>query len=469
MNHAQSHGSHSAPHDEDTIAALATPPGTSGIAVIRVSGTASIPSTAEVFDGAVDLRNALTHSIHHGTIRDEHNDILDEVLVSLFRSPHSYTGEDSVEVSCHGGIAVSNAILRRFFSLGVRQAEPGEFTRRAFLNGKIDLAQSEAVADLIHAQSESARRASVEQLHGTLSKYITGIREQLVHCASLLELSLDFAEEDVELLPAEELHRELSQAHARMMEALESYNTGRVIRDGLRVTIAGAPNVGKSSLLNRFLGTARAIVTDIPGTTRDYLEEQIILNGSIIRFIDTAGLRSTDDIVEREGIRLTNELLTSSDVVLYLMDATSDTHVDAERVLLSIPGLDRGKMLFVWNKIDVQKPPDRSNPDSTTFCISALDGTGIDALSAHLNRIAMNSSKTTERSRVLVTNLRHAECLRRGVAAVDRAFDAMAAKRTEEILAFEIRAAIDAMGEIIGAVTSDDILNSIFSRFCIGK
>ena len=458
---------------EDTIAALATPPGTSGIAVVRVSGTDAIARAAGIFSRADSLLAAPSHTVHHGFVRTARGEAIDETLVSVFRSPHSYTGEDSAEISCHGGTAVSRAVLERLFETGVRHALPGEFTRRAFLNGKLDLAQAEAVADLISAQSDAAHRASMRQLEGALSKHIAAIREELVRCASMLELSLDFAEEDVRLLSADELRSALARARDTVHAALDTYASGRVLREGLTVVLAGRPNAGKSSMLNALLGTRRAIVTDMPGTTRDYIEEQAMLHGSLVRFVDTAGLRSAGDSAERAGVALSKEWIAAADVVCYLIDA-SEEDIDAEQasgIQASIERAtgSRAEVILLANKADIVTPETRRACARVGLLpVSALTGDGLDTVTSRLSSLARTRSSSGGEE-VLVTNARHAECLRRSSAALDAGLAALADGRTEEILAYDVRGAIRALDEIIGTVTSDDVLNAIFSRFCIGK
>lgn len=452
---------------QDTIAAIATPPGTAGIAVLRISGDDAIGVAAELFDGS-DLRTADSHTAHHGYIRDAAGGLLDEVLVTVFHAPRSYTGEFSVEISCHGGGVVSRRVLERVLDSGARHAEPGEFTRRAFLNGKMDLSQAEAVADLIHAQTDEAHRASLQQLEGKLSRYVSDIRERLMHAAGMLELSLDFVEDDVDFLTADETANLLSGARAQLQTALDSYADGRIIRDGARIALVGAPNVGKSSLLNHLLGMRRAIVTDTPGTTRDYLEEAALLQGEYVRLIDTAGLRETEDVVEREGVAISRETLRRADIVCLLTDAR-DGAEKGQALRAQLAKETEGVVLLVFNKSDLADPGTAAALAEDGTVISVLRGDGLPLLAQRLAAQARTLRSGSEQGSVLVTNVRHADCLRRGIAAIDEARQAAAAGMTEEIVAAELRRAIDALGEIIGAVTSDDILNGIFRRFCIGK
>jgi len=465
--------SHVATNDEDTIAALATPPGTSGIAVIRVSGSKAIDFVADFFRGSQDLRTVPSHTIHHGVLVNSDGAMVDDVLASVFRSPHSYTGEDAVELNCHGGNVVPRAVLETVLACGIRHAEPGEFTRRAFLNGKMDLSQSEAVADLIHAQTHRAHEVSIHQLGGSLSTFIGDIRKRLMHCASMLELSLDFAEEGVQLLKREELEKAIFDTIALIKEALDSYRTGRIIRDGIKVVIAGKPNAGKSSLLNALLGMQRAIVTDIPGTTRDYLEESILMQGIVFRFIDTAGLRMTGNMIEKEGMRLSIEQMRTADIVLYVIDSEADDSgkLPAGKTLPMLKQTmnPEATLLQVWNKIDLVPDVIFVAEETDSVAISARTGEGLNSLKLVLRKIGDQLSSSERDAEVMVTNERHADCLRRSLTALNEACTSLDAGRTEEYITYDIRKAMEALGEIIGEVTSDDILNTIFSRFCIGK
>lgn len=452
----------------ETITAIATPPGTAGLAVLRLSGSRSIDIASTVFSGA-NLRGVHSHTVHFGTVHDSHGEVLDEVLVSVFRAPHSYTGEDSVEISCHGGTLLARSVLQALLDAGARHAEAGEFTRRAFMNGRMDLTQAEAVADLIHAQSQQARRASLRQLEGSLSEYIAAIREKLLHVASMLELSLDFVEEDVTFLSNEELHAIISDAMLRIRTALESYGSGRLIRDGIRVILLGRPNVGKSSLLNALLGADRAIVTDVPGTTRDFIEETLLLRGELFRMIDTAGLRDTEDTVELHGIARTHAMLREADIVCLLSEAADgEDMLDVARGLADL-GNDDARLITLFTKSDLVSTEERNMLRGIGLPVSVIESGGLDSLRERLSEVARSLHATSEAGSVLVTNARHAECLRLGLAALQRADDALQGGATEEFVAVEVRDATRVLGEIIGEVTSDDILNGIFSRFCIGK
>jgi tRNA modification GTPase len=460
---------------KDTIAAIATPPGVAGIAVIRLSGPDSIAITNRMFDTGKDLKAQGSHTAHYGIVRGEAGEQIDDVLVTLFHAPHSYTSEETVEISCHGGTVVSRAVLERCIALGARSAEPGEFTRRAFLNGRLDLAQAEAVADIIHAQSKDAHSASVRQLEGKLSHYVGDMRSTLIDLASMLELSLDFAEEDVELYSSEKLVTELEITLGKLRKALDTYSSGKIIRDGVRTVIIGKPNSGKSSLLNALLNTNRAIVTDVPGTTRDYIEESAMINGELFRFIDTAGLRETQDEAELLGIEFGKEMLQSADITCCLVDVSderlSSDDINAIKDGFKDAGVKDDTAIFVANKIDLVLDDSRIKQlqDAGMYSISALHGQGMDGFKQAIGNVARNLKQGHQSGEVLVTNIRHAQCLKLSIGSLERAIGAVTDSKTEEVLAFEVRQAIESLGEIIGEVVTDDILNSIFSRFCIGK
>ena len=457
----------------DTIAACATPPGTGGIAVIRVSGPAAIDATAATFSAGERLRAAASHTAHFGRILSGDGGTIDEAVVTLFRAPASYTGEDVAEISCHGGTVVSRAVLDRVLAQGVRHAQPGEFTRRAFLNGRLDLAQAEAVADLIHARSDAARLASIAQMQGRLSAVVAEMRERLVRCLSLLELNLDFAEEDVELVTRAQLRDELIAARTAIATALDRYAGGRLLREGFKVVLAGRPNAGKSSLFNALLGTRRAIVTDAPGTTRDFIEEMMTHDGTAFRFVDTAGLRGARDEAEQAGIEFSREQLAEADAVCWVIDAAESgglgfAHEAAQALRAS---LHKGTpFLTLLNKIDqLGEASGALSEDPDVLRVSAQSGDGIPALLSRLCVHARTRLPAASGAEALVTNARHADCLRRAAAALNSATAALDDGAGEELVALDTRAAIAALGEITGDVTNDDVLHAVFARFCIGK
>ena len=336
----------------DTIAAIATPLGEAGISLIRVSGSRAIEVVNTVFQGKSSLFEAPSHTIHHGRIVHPQDGVVDEVLVSVFKKPHSYTGEDGVEISCHGSYYVSRKILETVIGAGARMADPGEFTQRAFLNGKMDLMQAEAVADLIHSKTALAHRASLEQLSGKLSTTIKELRQKLLDLCALLELELDFAEEGIALTDHKKVISLFDEAITELENLIQSYNYGKLIRDGVKVVLAGSPNVGKSSLLNLLLQENRAIVSDIPGTTRDVIEETLLIEGIAFRLVDTAGIRTTADIVEKEGVRRSNDQISSADLILLIIDSSKPIGGTLNSVLDILKEYNE-KVLLIFNKIDI--------------------------------------------------------------------------------------------------------------------
>jgi len=449
----------------DTIAALATPNGVSAIAVIRLSGPDAIGITAGLFRGK-DLRGVNGYTIHFGKLAEGER-ILDEVLVSVFRAPHSYTGEDSVEISCHGSPLVATEILKALIRGGARPAQAGEFTRRAFLNGKLDLTQAEAVADLIHSENESARITALHQMKGGISKDLAMLREQLISFASLVELELDFGEEDVEFAQRDELRRMVAQALAHIQPLIESFDRGNVIRNGVRTVIAGKPNAGKSTLLNALLQEEKAIVSDIPGTTRDVIEDVVHLGGITLRFLDTAGLRDTQDPIEAIGVSRTMEQMKKASLILYLVDAGNGEPSDWEKELDSIRG-QGVPVLVVANKIDLASNSTLAVINSLGFIgISAKSGLHLDMLRDRIMDLFGNLAVRPDET--VVTNARHYAGLVSTRDALQRVLEALDQKVTGDFLAQDLRMALHHLGELTGAITTEDLLEQIFSRFCIGK
>ncbi|MBK6765334.1 MAG: tRNA uridine-5-carboxymethylaminomethyl(34) synthesis GTPase MnmE [bacterium] len=460
-------------HSPDTIAAIATPPGIGGIAVIRISGPRSWEVAAKIA-GPPPQRNASSEatgewSLHqrNGTcaysgIRNNNNELLDEALVSSFRSPHSYTGEDVVEVSCHGGNVSPKRILSLILSCGVRIARPGEFTERAFLNGKLDLAQAEAVAGLIHARSEAAARISVSQLAGKLSESIRDMRSKILDLLALLELELDFSEEDVSFQSLESRKTDLLDLQAKIEHLSATFDRGRREREGMKVAIVGAPNAGKSTLLNRIVGDERAIVSPHPGTTRDVVEAHLELSGHEVIFQDTAGLRDTEHEIETIGIERTLKTLVRADVVLLLIDsATGD--LPGSTMLAE---LANKSPFLVYNKCDLSRaePQPPFTAHSGVFHISALSGAGVETLLAVLTRHFSDELETA--GDLMLTEQRHHDALQRSRDALVRAQQQFA---EPTLLAADLRDAANALGEITGETIGEEVLDRIFSQFCIGK
>lgn len=452
---------------EDTIIALATPQGVGAIAVIRISGKDAIRVCNEVFFGK-NLEEQPSHTIHLGTIRDGEK-IIDEVLVSLFKGPRSFTKENVVEISTHGSSYIVNQVLKLFVRKGVRLAKPGEFTQRAFLNGQFDLAQAEAVADLIHSDSESSHQAALNQMRGGFSSEIQELRNQLIHFASMIELELDFSEEDVEFVSRDGL-RQLVERILRLVEELIlSFDLGNVIKNGVPTVIAGKPNAGKSTLLNALLNEEKAIVSDIAGTTRDFIEDEISLGGVIFRFIDTAGLRETSDTIEAIGVSRTQEKMRTASLILYLFDLSNTDLVEVHRDLNKLDNLGV-PYLKVGNKMDTAKPNIVSELEarySDMLFISAGNKQNLELLKERiLELVNLDKFRT---GNTIVTNVRHYDSLTKTRESLIEVLGGLDQLVTNDFLAMDIRRALHYLGEITGEVTTDDLLANIFSKFCIGK
>jgi tRNA modification GTPase len=454
--------SQSLSQNEDTIVALATPNGVGAISVIRVSGPNAIDSVDNVFAGKKKLIDCVSHTIHYGKILDSGGEAIDDVLISVFSNGQSFTGEDSIEISTHGSPYISQKIISILLQQNVRLAEPGEFTKRAFLNGKLDLAQAEAVADVINSRTEVSLRGARNQLDGLLSKKIDSLRDKLINTSSLIELELDFAEEDIHFLSLQEIIKNVDEIIDEVEKLLLTFSFGKVVRDGVNVALVGPPNAGKSSLLNYFLKESRAIVSEFPGTTRDIIREDLFIDGILFRLFDTAGIRFTEDEIEKEGVSRSRNVLREADVVLFLNDATvgfSD-HLFAEIKELNLPE----RVLIVANKVDVVKPESKIYD----VLISAKTGEGIPNLFEKLKAIALGSSNYTEKTAV-VSNVRHYSSLMKSKENLESAKESIRNCLSGEFISVDLRNAENALGEIIGKITSDDILNNIFSKFCIGK
>ncbi len=448
--------------NEDTIVALATPPGKGAISVIRVSGPQSIPAVDKIFRGKIGLMQCASHTIHYGKIFDNNSELIDDVLVSVFKMPNSYTGEDSIEISTHGSNLIVEKIIKQLLSEEVRLAEAGEFTKRAFLNGRLDLAQAEAVADIINSSTEASLRGARNQLDGLLSKKVDTLRETLINISSLIELELDFAEEDLEFVSANEVLKSIDNVIDEIEILLDSYSFGRIIKDGVNVALVGKPNVGKSSLLNYLLKEARAIVSEIPGTTRDIIREELAVDGILFKLYDTAGIRITEDSIEKEGVHRSRDAIKTADVVLFMNDVTTGFSLDLYNEILELTSADR--ILSIVNKIDLRND---ENPQFD-IGISAVTGEGIESLFKKLKEKAVGSHNYTERTAV-VSNLRHFDALKKAKYNLVSAKNSIFEKLSGEFISVDLRNAENSLSEIIGKVTSDDILNNIFMKFCIGK
>jgi tRNA modification GTPase len=452
----------------DTICALSTPAGVGAIGVIRLSGKEAILIVNEVFDGK-DLNDQPANTIHFGKIIDGKNTV-DEVVVALFKSPHSYTGEDIAEISCHGSPFVLQEVLKLLVKKGGRMAKEGEFTLRAFLNGKLDLSQAEAVADLIESDSEASKELALKQLRGGYSSRLKELRGELMNFASMLELELDFSEEDVDFADRTQLKKLIDELLSGIEQMIESFDRGNVLKNGVPVAIIGKPNVGKSTLLNRILQEDKAIVSDIPGTTRDAIEDVVNIGGIAFRFIDTAGLRETTDKVESMGIDRARKKAEAARIVLRLIDVSDGRMKDEEEQKISEVG---GRLeLNVFNKIDTldQKSIDdlkEKYGHERSIFISAKEGSGTDELLNHLQDYIAKSKG--DGGGVVVSNVRHLEALQHCKEALDRSMTGLNEGISSELVAMDVRQALHYLGEITGEVTTDDLLGNIFSRFCIGK
>lgn len=456
-------------YQEDTIAAIATPPGEGGLAVLRVSGPAAETIVQKIFTRPQGRNGKLrSHTLYHGRIRDPQDGrSVDEVLVTIMRKPRSYTGEDVVEVHCHGGNFLVRKILSVILTQGARQAEPGEFTKRAFLNGRVDLAQAEAVLDLIRARTAKGAQLALDQASGGLSKYVGELREALLDILVQVEAAIDFPEEEIELLQRHHLVQTIAALVEKINSISDSYEWGRLFREGAKVCICGRPNVGKSSLLNALLGVDRVIVTPVPGTTRDVIEESLTLDGLPIVLWDTAGIRETEDQVERLGVELSRQHLEKADALIIVLDSSAEI-TEQDRELLQCAG--GKKALIAVNKTDL---PTIINIQTLKRCeqtsiiaTSAKSGVGIDQLKKSLRELILGGPIEAP---VTVTNLRHRSELVRSADGLTRAVATLNQGLPPELAAMDLNDAREALEEIIGTVSNDDILERIFSNFCIGK
>ncbi len=458
----------------DTIAALATAHGSAAIAVIRLSGNKSFEITEKVFfDKELNPKNISSeksHTVHFGIIA-ENKIIIDEVLVSIFKSPHSYTGDDSIEISCHGSVYIQQKILQVLLSYGARMAQPGEFTLRAFLNGKFDLSQAEAVADLIASNSGLSHQVAMQQMRGGFSSKIKVLRDHLINFASLIELELDFSEEDVEFADRNDLKKLIQTIISIISKLMESFEVGNVIKTGIPVAIVGKPNSGKSTLLNVLLEDDRAIVSEIPGTTRDSIEDEMTIDGVLFRFIDTAGIRTTTDVIEQMGVNRSFDVIKKSAIIIYLFDVHELSSGDLTlEINLIKEHIGTSQLVIVANKIDVENIKDLKEEfkkfDDLIY-ISAKENKNIDELKEQL--VNLFDDRTVNATDTIVTSARHAETLKRANNALQIVATGLEEKMPGDLLALEIRYALDELGSLTGEVTNEDLLNSIFTRFCIGK
>ncbi|MCW1149118.1 tRNA uridine-5-carboxymethylaminomethyl(34) synthesis GTPase MnmE [Flavobacterium lacisediminis] len=460
---------------QETIVALATPSGAGAIAIIRLSGAAAITIAAEVFQSVSgkDITKQKTHTIHLGHIVDN-GKVYDQVLLSIFKGPNSYTGENVIEISCHGSTFIQQQIIQLLLRRGAKMAQAGEFTLRAFLNGKLDLSQAEAVADLIASDNEASHQIAMQQMRGGFSNEIAKLREELLNFASLIELELDFAEEDVEFADRTQFHDLLERIEFVLKRLIDSFAVGNVIKNGIPVAIVGEPNVGKSTLLNALLNEERAIVSDIAGTTRDTIEDELVINGIGFRFIDTAGIRETQDHVESIGIQKTFEKIEQAQVVMFLVDSTELTMESLERLKVEVEKI-RNKypqkaLLTIFNKKDKLEESLLQNLESqieNSIFISAKQKVGIEELKNEL--MSFVNTGALRNNETIVTNTRHYDSLLKALEEIQKVKWGLDSGISSDLMAIDIRSALYFFGEITGEVTNDELLGNIFANFCIGK
>lgn len=451
-------------NNQDTIIALSTPSGSGAIGVIRLSGPDAINVTNAVFAGK-NLAEQPSHTLHFGLIKDGDH-IVDEVVAGLFVAPKSYTKENVVEISCHGSNYIIQQIINLLIAKGARPAKPGEFTLRAFLNGAFDLSQAEAVADLIASNSKASHDVAMQQMRGGFANELKALREQLIHFASMIELELDFAEEDVEFANREQLTTLVNKINQVLRRLISSFEMGNVIKNGVPIVIAGKPNVGKSTLLNALLNEERAIVSDIAGTTRDTIEDELTIGGIVFRFIDTAGIRDTADIIEALGVERTLEKMKQAKLIIYMADAAQSI-AEIEEQVRGLTQLEIPYLVLV-NKADLITDDQRkAYGNMNVVFISAKEKQGIDELKdTLLEQVNLHHINTGE---TLVTNIRHVEALKQTENALQRVLNNVDNPVTSDFLAMDIKQALHYLGEITGTVTTDDLLENIFTKFCIGK
>ncbi|WP_277302139.1 tRNA uridine-5-carboxymethylaminomethyl(34) synthesis GTPase MnmE [Veillonella caviae] len=458
---------------DDTIAAIATPPGIGGVGIIRVSGKDSFAIVNTLFKsaGTVPLGERPNRTIQYGTIVDPgSNKTIDEVLLLLMHGPHSYTAEDVVEIQCHGGIVPVRQILKLLVNQGVRMAEAGEFTKRAFMNGRIDLTQAEAIIDIIEAKTEDSLSLAVAQLDGTVSKFVSDVREQLIAMIAHLEVTIDYPEEDIEDVTSQEVREQLEPILTHMDELLATANTGRLIRDGIMTVIVGRPNAGKSSLMNALLRENRAIVTDIPGTTRDSIEEFMTIEGISLRLIDTAGIRDTDDTVEALGVERARQYIDKADIVLCVIDASTPLTDEERHILVSVSGLNT---IVLLNKSDMGLAVSSESIASMgTFTaietISAKDGEGTAVLSKWVKELVYGG-QVKQTNDAMISNVRHISLMEQAKGQIEQAIISIDAGMPVDFIATDLRSAWELLGDITGDSIRESMVDELFSRFCLGK
>lgn len=462
--------------DTDTIVAPATVPGSGAISIVRISGPRALEAVSAVVSFSRPLNDAPGYSIRYGTALQNDGSVLDEVLVSVFRAPHSYTGEEAAEISCHASRYVVETLLQRLCDAGARAAEPGEFTRRAFVNGKMDLAQAEAVADVIQSDNAAAHRVAMNQLRGGYSSRLKELRDKLLEVTALMELELDFSEEDVEFADRSHLVSLVEETLAHIRTLTDSFRLGNAIKTGIPVAIVGATNTGKSTLLNALLGEDRAIVSDIAGTTRDTVEETFNINGTVFRLIDTAGIRETEEEIEKIGISRSLLKLSQADIVLGVIDATAPLSEQRQHIreIASRIRFDEQTLLLLLNKMDLVAEPSRAETmlvldrEIPTIPLSAKTGQGLETLKNSLMTVWEKRLKGAEQA-LLVTNIRHYNALHKAADALELVKAGIASGTPTDLVSQDMRDSLYHLGSILGTITDDEILGRIFERFCIGK
>jgi tRNA modification GTPase len=447
----------------ETIAAIATPPGEGGVAIIRISGDEAFSVAAKIFSGPIHTYKS--HTAHFGQIKTLLGEHVDDVLVLVMRGKRSYTGEDTVEIHCHGGSLITRRVLETVLQAGARAARPGEFTFKAFMNGKMDLAQAEAVQELICAKNEHALNAAESQLKGVLSQKISEFQQDLTLCAAILEAWVDFPEEGLEFATMAEVCDQLDQVIEKMEKLESTFHDGRMINEGISLCLIGCPNAGKSSLMNALLDKDRAIVSHVPGTTRDILEDQMRLNGLNLRLVDTAGIRESFEEIEKEGIRRSKEAMLEADLILFVLDSSKGIGAEEQSLIDQLPNL---KTIAIWNKIDLPHDKFKSLPFPHVVQISAKEKLGLDELRKQIDAVIWKNGPPIK-DEVLITKVRHKEALSAAIEACRAVSSGLKKGVSPEFISMDMRCCLSELGKIIGTNITEDILSAIFSTFCIGK
>ena len=455
--------------NQETIIALATPNGLGAISVIRISGLNAISVTEKLFKpkGNKKLSNQKSHTVHLGHLMKNGHE-LDEVLVTLFKGPHSYTGENTIEISCHGSTFIQQEIIDLFIENGIRVANPGEFTLRAFINGKMDLNQAEAVADLIASENEGSHKLAMEQMKNGFSNDLKKLRAELLHFSSMIELELDFSQEDVEFAERSEFKKLTVKIQTELEKLIDSFKSGNVLKNGISVAIAGKPNAGKSSLLNTLLNEDKAIVSDIPGTTRDSIEDSLVIDGINFRFTDTAGLRETEDIIESKGIEKTKEKINNARILIYLFDSNDTAFNEINSDMESFKREDLS-VLLVRNKVDLKNTNQNLINQLEKFEIIEISANNIDSVSSLKKRLVNEINILNPYTDTVISNSRHYEALMKALKAIKEVNIGLKSDISGDLLSVDIRKSIEHLAEITGEITNDDVLGNIFANFCIGK